>query len=153
MGVNPPDDAAWMQRALALAGRALDAGEVPVGAVVVKDGTVLGEGWNQPIGTHDPSAHAEMVALRAAAARLRNYRLSGATLYVTLEPCPMCAGAIVHARIARVVYGAADPNAGAAGTVFDILRSTKLNHTAEVQGGVLAQACGAYLKNFFRERR
>ena len=153
-GDSPAEgDITWMRRALDLARRAVDAGEVPVGAVVVRDGELVGEGWNQPIAARDPSAHAEVVALRAAAARLGNYRLSGCTLYVTLEPCPMCAGAMVHARVARLVYGAADPNAGAAGTVFNLLQSGKLNHTAEVQGGVLADACAAQLQEFFRARR
>ncbi len=142
-----------MQRALDLARYAEAAGEVPVGAVVVLNGEVIGEGWNQPIVTHDPSAHAEMVALRAAARQIKNYRLTGATLYVTLEPCAMCAGAIVHARIARVVYGAADPKAGAAGSVFSLLDSERLNHRAEVVGGVLAGECGEILRMFFQSRR
>jgi len=142
-----------MQRALALARHAQAVGEVPVGAVVTLDGEVIGEGWNQPIRSHDPSAHAEMVALRAAAARLGNYRLLGATLYVTLEPCAMCAGAIVHARLARVVYGAADPKAGAAGSVFNLLASEQLNHRAQITGGVLAEDCGAILRAFFQLRR
>ena len=148
-----PDDLTYMQHAVELAARAEAAGEVPVGALVVLDGVVLGEGWNQPIGSHDPSAHAEIVALRAACARRGNYRLTGATLYVTLEPCPMCAGAIVHARIARVVYGATDPLAGSAGSVFNLLGSSKLNHRATVQGGVLAKQCSQQLKNFFQVRR
>ncbi|UCH54295.1 MAG: tRNA adenosine(34) deaminase TadA, partial [Pseudomonadota bacterium] len=121
-------DEFWMRRALALARHAEENGEVPVGAVVVHDGEVIGEGWNQPIVSHDPSAHAEIVALRAAAQRAQNYRLPGAILYVTLEPCVMCAGAIVQARLARVVYGAADPKAGAAGSVFSLLTSEQLNH-------------------------
>ncbi|MFZ1641908.1 MAG: tRNA adenosine(34) deaminase TadA [Candidatus Contendobacter sp.] len=146
-------DQYWMGRALALARRAADAGEVPVGAVVVWDDEVIGEGWNQPIGACDPTAHAEVLALRAAAARVGNYRLVDSTLYVTLEPCPMCAGAIVHARVARVVFGAADPRAGAAGTVFDLLRSAVLNHRAEVVGGVSAEECAALLRSFFRARR
>ncbi len=142
-----------MRRALDLARHAETAGEVPVGAVVVLNGEVIGEGWNQPIVTHDPSAHAEMMALRAAARQIKNYRLTGATLYVTLEPCAMCAGAMVHARIARVVYGAADPKAGAAGSLFSLLDSDRLNHRAEVTGGVLAGECGDLLKNFFQARR
>jgi len=146
-------DKKWMERALELAGRAESEGEVPVGAVVVIDDKVIGEGWNRPIGSHDPSAHAEMLAMRAAAAALSNYRLPGATLYVTLEPCPMCAGAIVHARVARVVYGAADPRTGAAGSVFNLLDSDALNHRAEVQGGVLAEECADLLQQFFRARR
>ncbi len=146
-------DDRWMRRALELASHAEAAGEVPVGAVVVLNGEVIGEGWNQPIVTHDPSAHAEMVALRAAARQTKNYRLTGATLYVTLEPCAMCAGAMVHARIARVVYGAADPKAGAAGSVFSLLDSDRLNHRAEVVGGVLAGECGEVLRQFFQSRR
>ena len=146
-------DAAYMRRALELARHAEEAGEVPVGALVVLNDEIIGEGWNQPIVSHDPTAHAEMVAMRAAAARMKNYRLTGATLYVTLEPCAMCAGAMVHARIARVVYGAADPKAGAAGSVFNLLESTALNHRAQVTGGVLADECGEILRNFFESRR
>ena len=142
-----------MRRALELARHAEQAGEVPVGALVVLNDEVIGEGWNQPIVAHDPSAHAEMVALRAAAARMKNYRLPDSTLYVTLEPCAMCAGAIVHARIARVVYGAADPKAGAAGSVFNLLESPSLNHRAQTVGGVLAEDCGKSLKAFFQARR
>ena len=147
------DDTRWMRRALALATRAEAEGEVPIGAVVVSEGVVVGEGWNRPIATHDPTAHAEMVALRTAAARIGNYRLTGAVLYVTLEPCAMCAGAMVHARLARLVYGAADPKAGAAGSVFDLLRSPRLNHVVEVTSGVLAEEGGAMLTEFFRARR
>ena len=147
------DDTRWMRRALELAARAEAEGEVPIGAVVVSEGVIVGEGWNRPIATHDPTAHAEMIALRAAAARIGNYRLTGAVLYVTLEPCAMCAGAMVHARLARVVYGAADPKAGAAGSVFDLLRSPRLNHIVEVTGGVLAEEGGAKLTEFFRARR
>jgi tRNA(adenine34) deaminase len=142
-----------MQRALDLAARAAADGEVPIGAVLVRDGKPLGEGWNQPIATHDPTAHAEIVALRVAAAHESNYRLPGTTLYVTLEPCPMCAGAIVHARVARVVFGAADPVAGSAGTVYNLLQSETLNHRAAVAGGVLAEICGERLRAFFRVRR
>ena len=142
-----------MRRALALARHAEQLGEVPVGAVIVRDGEILGEGWNQPISTHDPSAHAEMVALRAAARHVQNYRLPGATLYVTLEPCAMCAGAIVHARIARVVYAATDPKAGAGGSVFNLLASERLNHRAQVDGGVLAEDCRDLLRRFFEQRR
>jgi tRNA(adenine34) deaminase len=126
---------------------------VPVGAVVVCDGEVLGEGFNSPIGSHDPTAHAEIQALRAAARRLRNYRLSGCTLYVTLEPCVMCAGAIMHARMARVVYGAPDPKTGACGSVVNLFAESRLNHHAEVTGGVLSAECGALLTRFFRDRR
>lgn len=147
------DDEFWMRRALALAGEAGRAGEVPVGAVLVSEGEEGGAGSNAPISTCDPSAHAEIRALRAAARRLRNYRLPGCTLYATMEPCPMCAGAIVHARIARLVYGARDPRWGADGSVFDILRSGRLNHRVEVVGGVLAEESAALLQSFFRERR
>ena len=146
-------DRYWMGRALDLARCAAEAGEVPVGAVLVRGDEAIGEGWNQPIGACDPTAHAEVLALRAAAARVGNYRLVESTLYVTLEPCPMCAGAIVHARVARVVFGAMDPRAGAAGTVFDVLQSAALNHRAEVVGGVLGEACGMVLREFFRARR
>ena len=146
-------DRRWMGRALELAHRAAEAGEVPVGAVLVRGDEAIGEGWNQPIGGCDPTAHAEVLALRAAAARVGNYRLVESTLYVTLEPCPMCAGAIVHARVGRVVFGAVDPRAGAAGTVFDLLHSPALNHRAEVSGGVMAEECGALLREFFRARR
>ena len=142
-----------MRHALDLAGRAEAEGEVPIGAVLVRNGEMLGEGWNHPIAAHDPTAHAEIVALRIAAARERNYRLPDTTLYVTLEPCPMCAGAIVHARVARVVYGAPDPIAGAAGTVYNLLQSPMLNHRADVTGQVLAEACGEQLRAFFRARR
>ena len=146
-------DRYWMGRALALAQCAAEAGEVPVGAVLVRGDEVIGEGWNQPIGACDPTAHAEVLALRAAAARVGNYRLVDSTLYVTLEPCPMCAGAIVHARVARVVFGAEDPRAGAAGAVFNLLQSAALNHRAAVSGGVMAEECGTLLRAFFRARR
>ncbi|SFF37599.1 tRNA(adenine34) deaminase [Fontimonas thermophila] len=142
-----------MRHALLLAHRAQAAGEVPVGAVVVHDGRIVGEGWNRPIGTCDPSAHAELVALRAAARRLGNYRLTGTTLYVTLEPCVMCAGAIVHARVARLVFGAWDPKAGAVRSVYDVIAQPRLNHRVEWHGGVLEDACGGILKQFFRARR
>ncbi len=146
-------DITYMRQALALAQRAEEQGEVPVGALVVFEGKVIGEGWNQSISTHDPTAHAEMVALRAAASRRANYRLTGVSLYVTLEPCPMCAGAMVQARVTRVVYGSTDPIAGAAGTVFNILAAPSLNHRPEVQGGILMQECTHVLKSFFRARR
>jgi tRNA(adenine34) deaminase len=142
-----------MHRALELARRAEEAGEVPVGALVVQDGEVIGEGWNQPIVSNDPTAHAEIVAMRAAAKRLGNYRLTGCTLYVTLEPCAMCAGAMIHARVARAVYGASDPKTGAAGSVFELLGTDKLNHLVAVQGGVLADECGEMLRRFFQVRR
>ncbi len=147
------DDAAWMRRALALAAEGAAAGEVPVGAVVVRDGALLGAGFNRPVGDRDPSAHAEMVALRQAARAVDNYRLTGATLYATLEPCPMCAGAIVHARIARVVYGAADMRWGGCGSVFHVLEPGRLNHDVVVEGGLLAEESAALLRAFFRARR
>ena len=146
-------DAAYMRRALELARHAEEAGEVPVGALVVLNDEIIGEGWNQPIVAHDPTAHAEIVALRAAAARMRNYRLSDAELYVTLEPCAMCAGAMVHARITRVVYGAADPKSGAAGSVFNLPESSIQNHRAQITRGVLAEECGEILRKFFEARR
>ncbi|WP_291226513.1 tRNA adenosine(34) deaminase TadA [Dokdonella sp.] len=152
MIANP--DEAWMRRALVLAREAavLDA-EVPVGAVIVLDGKIVGEGRNRMIGSNDPSAHAEIDALRDAGRRLGNYRFPGATLYVTLEPCVMCAGALVHARIARVVYAASDPKTGAAGSVFDTLISERHNHRIEVEGGLLADEAGEMLREFFRSRR
>jgi len=146
-------DAAYMRRALELARHAEEAGEVPVGALVVLNDEIIGEGWNQPIVTHDPTAHAEIVALRAAAVRMKNYRIPDAVLYVTLEPCAMCAGAMVHARLARVVYGAADPKSGAAGSVFNLLESPSLNHRAQVTRGVLTEECGEMLRKFFEARR
>ncbi len=147
-------DEQWMRRALELAARAEAEGEVPVGAVVVDAaGTIIGEGWNRPIAAHDPTAHAEIQALRAAAAAVGNYRLPDTTLYVTLEPCAMCAGAMVHARVRRVVFGAADPRTGAAGSVFNLLQNSALNHQCETLGGVLAEESGALLRHFFRLRR
>jgi tRNA(adenine34) deaminase len=153
MATEDSTDRHWMQHALELAGHAEAAGEVPVGSVIVRDGEILGEGWNAPISLHDPTAHAEIAALRAAATREGNYRLTGATLYVTLEPCCMCAGAIIHARIGRVVFGAADPKTGAAGSVFEILGTDRLNHRVTVTGGVLEQECAESLRSFFRSRR
>jgi tRNA(adenine34) deaminase len=147
----PDED--FMRAALALAEQARGAGEVPVGAVVVRDGVVIGSGFNSPIGRHDPSAHAEILALRAAAAASGNYRLSGCTLYVTLEPCVMCSGAILHARIVRVVYGAPDPKTGACGSVLNLFAEDRLNHHTAVTGGVLAEECGRLLTGFFQERR
>lgn len=146
-------DAYWLERALALARAAAEQGEVPVGAVLVKDDALVAEGRNQPIALHDPTAHAEIVALRAAAVAAGNYRLSGTTLYVTLEPCIMCAGAMVHARVARLVFGAFDPLAGAAGSLVDAFALPGLNHRVDVQGGVMADKCGGLLKEFFRARR
>ncbi len=151
-GLGAADDR-WMRHALSLAGRAAERGEVPVGAVLVHNGQVIGEGWNRPIGLHDPSAHAEMLAMREAAARIGNYRLTGTTLYVTLEPCVMCAGAIVHARIGRLVFGARDPKAGAVDSVYDVIARPRLNHVVQWQGGVLEEECGALLRDFFRARR
>jgi tRNA(adenine34) deaminase len=142
-----------MRTALELARTAEQHGEVPVGAVVVKDGQLLAEGWNQPIGSNDPTAHAELVAIRAAAQKIANYRLLDTTLYVTLEPCVMCAGAIVHARIARIVFGAPDPKTGSAGSVFNILNSNRLNHQVELTGGVLQDDCSKLLKSFFESKR
>jgi tRNA(adenine34) deaminase len=142
-----------MRRAIALAARAAAEGEVPVGAVVVLDDAIIGEGWNRPIVMHDPSAHAEVMALRDAGARQRNYRLGGAALYVTLEPCTMCIGAMFHARIGRVIYGAPDPKTGAAGSLLDLFGESRLNHHASVTGGVLAEDCGRLLKDFFAHRR
>jgi len=146
-------DRQHMQLALALAQEAAEQGEVPVGAIVMKDGVVIGRGRNAPIGNHDPSAHAEMMALREAAQAIGNYRLVDCTLYVTLEPCAMCAGAIQHARITRLVYGASDPKTGACGSVVNLMAETKLNHHCEVSAGVLAEECGAALSDFFKQRR
>jgi tRNA(adenine34) deaminase len=146
-------DEHWMQQAVELAKRAEAAGEVPVGAVLVLDGELLAGGWNQPIGTHDPAAHAEVVALRAAGESQGNYRLTGSTLYVTLEPCLMCVGAIVHARVARLVYGASDPKSGVVNTLCQGFDLPGLNHRPEVTAGVLADACSEQLKAFFRARR
>jgi tRNA(adenine34) deaminase len=146
-------DSVFMRQALEQARNAWALGEVPVGAVVVKDGEVIATGFNQPIGTHDPTAHAEIMALRAAAAVLGNYRLPGCELYVTLEPCVMCSGAMMHARLARVVFGAADPKTGACGSIINLFQQEKLNHHTEVSGGVLADECGMVLKEFFAARR
>lgn len=146
-------DLKWMRHAIALAKRGEGEGEVPVGAVIVKDNEIVGEGWNQPVGKHDPSAHAEIVALRAAGQSLNNYRLLETTLYVTLEPCAMCAGAIMHARVGRVVFGAKDPKAGAAGSVVNLFVEEKLNHHVTIEGGLLDEECGSLLTEFFRSRR
>ena len=142
-----------MRRALELAQRAADEGEVPVGAVVVKEGKIVGEGWNRPIAASDPTAHAEIQAMRAAGEKLDNYRLLDTTLYVTLEPCVMCTGAIIHARIGRVVFGADDPKTGAAGSAFDLLGSTQHNHQVTIERGVLADRCSELLRQFFKARR
>ena len=146
-------DLEWMQRALALADNAAAAGEVPVGAVLVRDGEELGSGWNAPLGSNDPTAHAEVMALRAAAAAVSNYRLPGSTLYTTMEPCPMCAGAVVQARVARVVYAARDERWGAVESVFEILGSRRLNHHVDCEGGLLAEESVRRLKDFFAARR
>ena len=146
-------DEDFMTAALLLAKEAGYAGEVPVGAIVVKDGEVIGSGHNAPIGKHDPTAHAEIQAMREAAKTLGNYRLVGCTLYVTLEPCAMCTGAIQHARIARLVYGASDPKTGACGSVINLMAEPRLNHHTQVTAGVLAEECGSLLSQFFVERR
>ncbi len=146
-------DIHWMQHAIQLAKHAESMGEVPVGAVLVKDNTLVAEGWNQPISGNDPTAHAEIMALRTAAQILKNYRLVDTTLYVTLEPCSMCAGALIHARVKRVVFATTDPRTGAAGSVFHILNSSELNHKIDIQQGVLAHECSQLLTNFFRNKR
>ena len=146
-------DTDYMRLALDLARQAAQSGEVPVGAIVVKDGEIIGRGCNSPISRHDPSAHAEMLALRDAAQRVGNYRLVDCALFVTLEPCIMCVGALFHARIARVVYGASDPKTGAAGSVLNLFEEMRLNHHAELVGGVLAAECGQVLSEFFAMRR
>ena len=146
-------DEHWMRHALTLAARAEAEGEVPVGALLVQDDTLIAEGWNQPIAAHDPSAHAEVMALRAAGQALQNYRFTDTTLYVTLEPCLMCVGAIVHARVARLVFATHDPKSGAVESVCRAFELPGLNHRVEVCGGVLAEACGDQLKTFFRTRR
>ena len=153
--VNMPsgDDAAWMELALEQAVLAAAAGEVPVGALVIKDGEVLGRGHNRNLLDDDPTAHAEIVALRQAAARLGNHRLTGCTMVATIEPCAMCAGALIHARIARLVYGASDPKAGAAGSVLQVINHPGLNHRMEVTAGVLAEKCSVVLQDFFRQKR
>jgi tRNA(adenine34) deaminase len=148
-----PSDPSFMEEALVLASEAASAGEVPVGAVVVKEGRVIGRGSNRPISSNDPTAHAEIVALRAAALAEANYRLPGCDLYVTLEPCAMCVGAIVHARIARVFYGAADPKTGACGSIVDLPKIAHWNHHGVFTGGVLAAECGDVLRRFFAQRR
>ncbi|HDG1708358.1 TPA: tRNA adenosine(34) deaminase TadA [Kluyvera ascorbata] len=143
----------WMRHALVLAQRAWDEGEVPVGAVLVHNNQVIGEGWNRPIGRHDPTAHAEIMALRQGGLVLQNYRLIDTTLYVTLEPCVMCAGAMVHGRIGNLVFGARDAKTGAAGSLIDVLHHPGMNHRVEITEGVLAEECSAMLSDFFRHRR
>ena len=147
------EDVKWMRHALSLAHRAEAEGEVPVGALIVRKGELISEGWNQPVMSHDPTAHAEVMALRAAGIAETNYRLLDTTLYVTLEPCVMCAGAIIHARVGRVVYSAKDPRVGAAGSAFSLLGSDRFNHVVEVEGGVLAEECSDLLRRFFKARR
>jgi len=153
--VNMPsrEDAAWMGLALEQAALAAAAGEVPVGALVIKNGEIIGQGHNRNLLDNDPTAHAEIVALRQAAARLGNYRLTGCTMVATIEPCSMCAGALIHARIARLVYGAADPKAGAAGSALAVINHPSLNHRMEVTAGVLAGKCSEVLQKFFRQKR
>ena len=153
--VNMPsrEDAAWMGLALEQAALAAAAGEVPVGALVIKDGEIIGRGHNRNLLDDDPTAHAEIVALRQAAARLGNHRLTGCTMVATIEPCSMCAGALIHARVARLVYGASDPKAGAAGSVLHVINHPGLNHRMEVTAGVLAEKCSAVLQDFFRQKR
>jgi len=146
-------DRQFMQQALEQAELAALAGEVPVGAVIVRNGEVISKAFNKPITNHDPSAHAEMLALRQAALSAENYRLPGTTLYVTLEPCTMCAGAILHARVDRVVYGAVDAKTGAAGSVLDVFSSKQINHQTVIEGGMMAEECGQLLRDFFKERR
>lgn len=153
MSDTPADHDAWMARALALAGEANAQGEVPVGALVILDGEVVGEGFNQPIASGDPTAHAEIVAMRQAAARVKNYRLSGATLVVTVEPCLMCVGAMIHARIGTVVYGTPEPRAGALGSAIAAHETPGLNHRLAVVGGVRADECRALIQAFFKDRR
>ena len=146
-------DDIWMSEALLLAARAGDGGEVPVGAVVVREDKIIGRGWNRNIGLHDPSAHAEIMAMREAGIALANHRLTACTLYATLEPCMMCAGAMIHARLQRIVFAANDPKTGAAGGKFDLLSNPAHNHAPIVNGGCLADECSALLKDFFRQRR
>ena len=146
-------DQQYMRMAIEQAQLAAQSGEVPVGAVLVKDGQVISKAFNKPIANHDPSAHAEMLALREAALAEENYRIPGSTLYVTLEPCAMCSGAMLHARIDRVVYGASDPKTGAAGSVLDIFASKQINHQTSVEGGIMSEECGQLLPDFFKGRR
>lgn len=146
-------DEHWMQQAMELAHKAQDEDEVPVGAVLVKDDKLIGSGWNQPISASDPTAHAEIVSMREASSRLGNYRLPGTTLYVTLEPCTMCVGAMIHARIERLVFGAYEPRTGAVCSVFDIIQSDEHNHRIQFQGGILEDECASLLKEFFKSRR
>lgn len=147
------DDNYWMQQALELADKAQQQGEIPVGAVIVQNDEVIGEGWNQSITLNDPTAHAEVMAIRDAGQRIENYRLINSTLYVTLEPCPMCAGALVHSRISRIVFGASDAKTGAAGSIMNVVNHDKLNHQLDVTAGVCAEQCSTKISNFFKMRR
>ncbi|WP_299074890.1 tRNA adenosine(34) deaminase TadA [uncultured Paraglaciecola sp.] len=151
--MNTEQDEYWMRHALQLANNAQQQNEVPVGAVLVKDNQIIGEGWNQSISLHDPSAHAEMMAMREAGRKQQNYRLVDCTLYVTLEPCSMCAGLLIHGRIHRLVFGASDPKTGAVGSLFDLLGDPRMNHNIAVTAGVLAEQCGEKLSAFFKLRR
>lgn len=151
--MHSQEDAAWMELALEQAALAAQAGEVPVGALVIKDGEIIGRGHNCNLLDNDPTAHAEIVALRQAAARVGNHRLSGCILFSTIEPCSMCAGALIHARIARLVYGAADVKAGAAGSVLAVLNHPRLNHKMEITAGILSERCSAVIQDFFRQKR
>lgn len=143
----------WMENAFELAQKAKEQGEVPVGAVIVHESKIIGEGWNQPISSNDPTSHAEIVALRQAGLALSNYRLSGAVMYVTLEPCAMCAGALVHARLAKLIYAVGDPKTGACGSVFNLLQTNELNHKVEIEKGVMEEECRSLIQAFFQEKR
>ena len=147
------DDLKWMQRAYELAQKAKEQDEVPVGAVIVHENKIIGEGWNQPISSNDPTAHAEIVALRQAGQELNNYRLPSATMYVTLEPCAMCAGALIHARLAKLIYAADDPKTGACGSVFNLLQTNELNHKVEIEKGVMEDESRSLIQGFFKEKR
>ena len=147
------NDKDWMQHAFELAKKAEAQDEVPVGAVIVYEDKIIGEGWNQPISSDDPTAHAEIMALRAASTQLENYRLPNTTLYVTLEPCTMCAGAIIHARVSRLVFAVDDPKTGACGSVFNLMQTDKLNHTVEIEKGVMQEECRSLMQSFFKEKR
>ena len=147
------NDKDWMQHAFELAKKAEAQDEVPVGAVIVYEDKIIGEGWNQPISSDDPTAHAEIMALRAASTQLENYRLPNTTLYVTLEPCTMCAGAIIHARVSRLVFAVDDPKTGACGSVFNLMQTDKLNHIVEIEKGVMEEECRSLIQSFFKEKR
>ena len=147
------DDLKWMQRAYELAQKAKEQDEVPVGAVIVHENKIIGEGWNQPISSNDPTVHAEIIALRQAGQALNNYRLPDATMYVTLEPCAMCAGALIHARLAKLIYAADDPKTGACGSVFNLLQTSELNHKVEIEKGVMKEECRSLIQGFFKEKR